>query len=53
MKKNYQFPTKQINWYHISVRNKGFTTGCPADNQTKKVGCPHPKSVVQSVFNKN
>ena len=36
-----------------SVRNKGLTIGCYADNQTGKVGCPHPKSGIQSVFDKH
>ena len=38
----------QRGWYKVisglscSVQNKGFTVGSPADNQTKKVGCPYP-----------
>ena len=33
-----------------SVLNNGLTIGCPADNQTEKVGCPHSKSDIQNIF---
>ena len=39
--------------YEYSVRNKGFTIACSADNQTEKVGCPHPKSDIQCMFDKH
>ena len=35
---------------YSSVRNKACTIGCPVDNQTKKVGCPHLISDIQNIL---